>query len=321
MTVLIISQELDTTADHVVLALADRGIPVFRIDRAWFPERLTLEAELRDDRWTGCLRTMERHVELEDIRSVWYRWRSKFVLSSQLYPDDRQHAEREARTGFDGVVYSLDARHVNHPHRVAALTKPVELLFAARCGLRVPQTVISNSSSQVLDFANGSHSVVRKLFSCHVTGNADHSMVGHTRLITEADLADMQHVTLTAHQVQQYIDKIMDVRVVVVGDRIFPVAIHPLSEAARVDFRTDYRALRHEVIELPVAVTQGIRRFMTASGLLMASMDFSVDRERRYYFLESNPAGGQYGWLEAKAGVPITAAVADLLAQDRSGSS
>lgn len=313
---MIVSQELDPTADGVVLALGERGVPVFRIDRAWFPQRLTLEAELCDGRWTGCLDTAERRVELDDIRSVWHRWRSTFVLSPHLSPADQQHAEREARAGFDGVIGSLDARHVNHPHRVAALSKPSELVLAARCGLDVPATVISNSSGQVQAFANGSHAVVRKLFSCHVLDEAGRPAVGYTRLITDDDLTDLEHVALTAHQVQYYVDKLMDVRVVVVGDRIFPVAIHPLSGAARIDFRADYRALRHEVIELPVVVTHGIRRFMAESGLLMVSMDFSVGRDGRYYFLESNPAGGQYGWLEAKTGVRITDAVADLLAQD-----
>jgi ATP-grasp ribosomal peptide maturase len=321
MTVLIVSQELDATADGVVLALGERGVPVFRIDRAWFPQRLTLEAELCEGEWTGCLRTTARRVEFGDIRSVWYRWRSKFVLSPQLSAQDGQHAEREAGTGFDGVLCSLDARYVNHPHRVAALPKPAELRLAARCGLDVPQTVISNSSSQVRSFANGSHEVVRKLFSCHVFDDTGRSMVGHTRLITGNDLTELDRVALTAHQVQSYVDKLMDVRVVVVGDRMFPVAIHPLSAAARIDFRTDYSALRHEVIELPVGVAQGIRRFMTESGLLMASIDFSVGRDGRYYFLESNPTGGQYGWLEAKTGARITEAVDDLLAQDWIGSS
>ncbi|MGH3867895.1 MAG: MvdC/MvdD family ATP grasp protein [Pseudonocardiaceae bacterium] len=318
---MIVSQELDPTADEVVLALGERGAPVFRIDRAWFPQRLTLEAGLCDGRWAGCLRTTERRVELDDVQSVWYRWRSQFVLSPLLSPPDRQHAEREARTGFDGVICSLDARHVNHPDRVAALPKPAELRLAVRCGLDVPQTVISNSSRQVNEFVKDSRSVVRKLFSCHVFDDAGRSMVGHTRLVTDDDLTDLDHVALTAHQVQCYVDKLMDVRVVVVGDRIFPVAIHPLSEAARIDFRTDYRALRHEVIELPDGVAHGIRRFMAESGLLMASMDFSVGRDGRYYFLESNPAGGQYGWLEAKTGVRITEAVADLLAQDWTRSS
>lgn len=318
---MIVSQELDPTADGVVLALGERGVPVFRIDRAWFPQRLILEAELRDAQWMGFLRTAERRVELDDIQSVWYRWRSKFVLSPLLSPSDRQHAEFEARAGFDGVICSLDARYVNHPHRVAALPKPVELRLAARCGLDVPETVVSNSSRQVGEFLKDSRGAVRKLFSCHVFDNTSRSMVGYTRLITDGDLDDLDHVALTAHQVQCYIDKLMDVRVVVVGDRIFPVAIHSLSEAARIDFRADYRALRHEVIELPVTVTHGIRRFMAESGLLMVSMDFSVGRDGRYYFLESNPAGGQYGWLETKTGVRITEAVADLLARDWLGSS
>lgn len=321
MTVLIVSQEIDPTADEVVLALAERNVSVFRIDRAWFPQRLTLKARLRYGRWTGSLQTAERRVELDDIRSVWHRWRSSFVLSPQLTPQDRRHAEREARTGFDGVVCSLAARHVNHPHHVAALSKPVELVLAAQCGLDVPETVISNSSDQVRAFADGPHGVVRKLFSCHVVDDTGCSMIGHTRLVTDDDLAELDQVELTAHQVQYYVDKLMDVRVVVVGDRIFPVAIHPLSDVARIDFRADYRALRHEVIELPAAVMQGIRRFMAESGLLMASMDFSVGRDGRYYFLESNPAGGQYGWLEAKTGVCITDAVADLLAEDWGGSS
>lgn len=203
------------------------------------------------------------------------------------------------------MVSSLDARHVNHPHRVTAFPKPVELCLAARCGLDVPRTAISNSSGAIKAFMNGSHGPVRKLFSCHVLDDTGHSTVGHTRLITDDDLNDLDRVALTAHQVQSYVDKLMDVRVVVVGDRIFPVAIYPQSEAARVDFRADYRALRHELIELPVGVTQGIRRFMAESGLLMASMDFSVDRDGRYYFLESNPAGGQYGWLEARTGAQI----------------
>ncbi|MGH3870623.1 MAG: MvdC/MvdD family ATP grasp protein [Pseudonocardiaceae bacterium] len=103
---MIVSQELDPTADEVVLVLGKRGVPVFRIDRAWFPQRLTLQAELRDGRWAGCLSTGDRRVEFDDIRSVWYRWRSTFVLSPQLSLQDREHAECEARTGFDGVICS-----------------------------------------------------------------------------------------------------------------------------------------------------------------------------------------------------------------------
>lgn len=317
MTVVIMSQELDPSADAVVLALGDRGVPVFRFDRSWFPQRLVLEAEFDGGKWTGYLRTAERQAELAEIRSVWFRWRSRFQMSHQLSVADREHAEREVRAGFDGVLAALDVRYVNNPHRVSAMTKPAELVLAARCGLHIPRTVISNSPRRVQAFTASCDNAVRKLFSCHVPDGPGRSMIGHTRLVTKDDLTDVRHVAHTAHHVQSYVDKMMDVRVVVVGDQLFPVAIHPLSEAARIDFRADYGALRHEMIELPSAVDSSIRQFMAESGLLMASMDFCVDRDGQFYFLESNPAGGQYGWLEAKAGINVTEAVADLLAADR----
>jgi hypothetical protein len=53
---------------------------------------------------------------------------------------------------------------------------------------------------------------------------------------------------------------------------------------------------------------------MATGGLRMASIDFVVDHDGRYWFLESNPSGGQYSWLEGKTGAPLTEAVADLLA-------
>ncbi|MDQ2879823.1 MAG: hypothetical protein M3Y48_00795, partial [Actinomycetota bacterium] len=61
-----------------------------------------------------------------------------------------------------------------------------------------------------------------------------------------------------------------EARVVVVGDRVFPFLIHADSAAARIDWRTDYRALRYELAELPVSVENGVRCYMAAFGLVYA---------------------------------------------------
>lgn len=319
MTVLITAQDLDRTADEVILALQDKA-PVFRIDLEWFPTRVTLEADFTGHRWEGWLRTPHRRVKLTDIRSVWYRWRSAYGISPALSPADRDHARHEARAGFGGVLQSLDARYVNHPAQVEVLSKPAELLLAARCGLTVPATAISNSPAHIRAFVTTQPGpVVRKLFSCSVPGGEGQPMVGHTRLITEDDLADLDSAALTAHQVQSFVDKQMDVRVVVIGQTLFPIAIIPLEPAARVDFRSRYRSLRYERIELPPDVDAGIRSYMAAAGLVMASMDFSVTRDGTYYFLESNPSGGQYQWLQAATGAPISDTLATLLASPWEG--
>ena len=65
MTVLILAQDHDRTADHVVRALQDTEAQVARFDLSWFPQQLDLDAELRDGRWVGQLRTAHRVVDLQ----------------------------------------------------------------------------------------------------------------------------------------------------------------------------------------------------------------------------------------------------------------
>jgi D-alanine-D-alanine ligase-like ATP-grasp enzyme len=63
---------------------------------------------------------------------------------------------------------------------------------------------------------------------------------------------------------------------------------------------------------LPPAVEAKIHAFMQVFGLIYGAFDFIVTPDGRHIFLEVNPAG-QYMWVEAKTGLPITAALADML--------
>ena len=53
MTVLILAAELDITADHMVAVLNERGVPVLRMDTAWFPQRAAVDATFCGGRWLG----------------------------------------------------------------------------------------------------------------------------------------------------------------------------------------------------------------------------------------------------------------------------
>ena len=61
----------------------------------------------------------------------------------------------------------------------------------------------------------------------------------------------------TAHLFQEKVRKAFEVRLTVIGNRMFPVAIHAGSEAAKLDWRTDYRSLTYEVIDCPRMWQQG----------------------------------------------------------------
>jgi hypothetical protein len=104
VTVLILATEHDISADRMVRTLANRGVPVFRADLSWFPQRLSLDAELRDSRWTGRLATPYREVTLEGLRSIWYRNPSSFQFPMAMSHTERQHAQHEAKLGLGGVL-------------------------------------------------------------------------------------------------------------------------------------------------------------------------------------------------------------------------
>lgn len=81
----------------------------------------------------------------------------------------------------------------------------------------------------------------------------------------------------------------------------------------RLAHRLHCTALRYELTELPVAVENGVRLYMTAFGLAYAAFGFAIDATGKWFFLEANTAG-QYGFLESNTGAPISASLADLLA-------
>lgn len=317
MTVLVVAQQADTPVDAVIRELGARDVPVFRVDTAWFPRELVLDARLGSDgRWTGELRTDHRRVDLEDIRSIWYRGPGAFCFAEGMTDVERAYAHREARLGLGGVLASLDVGWVNHPNRSAdAIYKPLQLATAARCGLTIVPTVVTNSADAVRRLvADSPHGVVRKSLGPSTVTEGGKLTVAFTHRLSTAELADLTGVDATATQAQHWVDKIHEARVVVVGERMFTILIRAGSDASWVDWRADYPALSYEWVDTPPEVEKGLRAYLDELGLTYAAIDFAIDADRRWVFLESN-SSGQYFWLETHTGAPITAALSDLLAQ------
>jgi ATP-grasp ribosomal peptide maturase len=315
VTVLILTDEHDLSADRMVGELARRGTEVFRADLAWFPQRLTLDAEFRDGRWQGHLICPERAVDLTEITGAWYRSPTTFRFPDGLSATERQHSHNEAKLGLGGVLMALPITWVNHPARAAdAAYRPVQMAAASACGLSVPDTVITNSADAVRRFATDHDAVVTKMLGAPAILESGGRRIAFTECLTPEHLSDLRGIEHTAHQFQAWVDKHRECRVTVVGDHIFVVAIDAHSPAAYVDWRADYDALAYAVIEPPDTVTSGIADLMRRLGLAYGALDFVITPQDDWVFLEIN-AGGQFGWLEDAAGIPVTAALADMLTE------
>lgn len=314
MSVLILAEDIGPSADAVVLALMERGAVVHRVNTAWFPEKLSVSARLRDGRWFGRLRTPCRVIELEEITAIWYRTPKAYRFPDELSPVERAHANREAKYGLGGVLSSLPVLWVNHPARLAdAAYKPVQLVTASNCGLTVPDTVITNESMSVEKFAAAGATITKLLGSNSIVEEGLRK-VAFTRLVGDSDLADLRGIEHTTHLFQRWVPKMYEARIVVIGEHMTTAAICASSTTGHLDWRADYDNLTYELIEPPAEVAQGVRQLMTTLNLMYAALDFVVQPGGEWTFLEIN-AGGQYGWIEDKTGAPLTDQLADLLAK------
>ncbi|XVV10855.1 ATP-grasp ribosomal peptide maturase [Actinoplanes sp. CA-131856] len=314
-TVLVLTCAEDSTADAVIAELVRRDTRVARLDTGDFPTAMRLCATMADGGWAGRLATDDTSVELAEVRSVYFRRPTRFRLPAGMSPADEVFAATEARHGFGGLLAALDVLWVNEPIRQAAAEyKPRQLATAATCGLRTPATLLTNQHLEVVDFAEKiGGPVVCKQLSSLVFSQDGEMRATYTTVIDPATI-DPAAFAATAHLVQEFVPKAYEARVTVVDRTPFAVAIRSSSDAGRVDWRSDYDALTYERIDVPVAVTEGIGKFLNATGLNYGAFDFVITPDGDWVMLECNPAG-QWLWLEQETGAPIAAALADLLTE------
>ncbi|MCX4749652.1 ATP-grasp ribosomal peptide maturase [Kitasatospora sp. NBC_01287] len=316
-SVLVITGSFDPTADLVIEELARRAVPVFRADMAWFPSSLTLAASLEGLGWRGTLATDQRSLDLSNVRSVYYRRPTAPEFPDDMPPEARAVAMAEARRGFGGLLAALPCPWLPPPGRAAdAEYKPLQLRVAAEVGLHVPRTLITNDPAAASRFADRLGSpVVYKPFS-PIRGTLDGRSVAVYANVLRPDDLPHPDIATTAHLFQEWIPKVHEVRLTVVGDRLFAAEIHAGSAAGHVDWRSDYESLTYRMCDPPAAVGTSVRRLLARLGLNFGAFDFIVSPSGEWWFLEVNP-NGQWGFIEQATGLPITAAICDYLEGNR----
>lgn len=314
---LILSRTDDEHVDRLLVALEKLGHPWIRFDPGDFPETVELFAQLGDQAEISQFTLPDgERLLLEEISSVWYRRPTPLHADERLPALQRTFIEREARAGLWGLLQAMDCTWVNHPDAIRqAAYKPRQLSLARRLGLNIPRTLITTSAPAFQRFYEECQGhVIYKLLgfpSYAVEGGATASTF--TSLVPEEMLKDAHRIKATAHLFQEYRPKLCDIRVIIIGERLFAVEIHPLSEETRIDFRRDYRALRYAVHQLPETIQQALFTLTYQYHLLYAAIDLLYTPEQEYLFLELN-AVGQLGWLEEPTGLPLFQTLAHFLA-------
>ncbi|WP_369223004.1 ATP-grasp ribosomal peptide maturase [Streptomyces sp. R39] len=314
--VLVLTALEDVTADRVIEALHERGATVVRVDPGDAGPTLGFEFRLGcgESAWHGQLSTASRRVDVEAVTAVYYRRPTPYTARFAHLPGQvREFAAAEARHGLGGVLHSLcRALYVNHPVAVArADFKPAQLQRFAALGLRVPATLITNDAEQARRFAVEHGRVIYKSFRGLPEGPGGCAGAIWAQRI-EADALD-DSVSVTAHLFQAEIPKTGDVRVTVVGRRVFAQRITTPDGA--LDWRRgDWDRLAHTPVVVPEPVRTALYGYLASFGLVFGCFDFALTGQgtapEDWWAIECNP-NGQWGWLpDAPA---IAAAFVDIL--------
>ncbi|MCY0923297.1 MULTISPECIES: ATP-grasp ribosomal peptide maturase [Streptomyces] len=309
--VLVVTEADDITADMVITELNRRKVPVVRFNPADIGEGLTVSARFGTcpAPVAGQVRTPSRTADLAVVRSVYWR-RPEWPTFSHLPPDDSRFAAAQVRYGLGGTLYALDGPlWVNHPLRVAAADyKPAQLALAQQLGFIIPPTVVTNDPDEARKFIRAQGDAIFKTLRWTPYAREGVPVTGWADPVTADEIDDS--IRITPHLFQARVDKVADLRVLIVGRHTFAVRI----ESDLLDWRKDYSALTYSVEHLPHRVHQGLHAYLHHLGLVSGSFDLAVDRAGDYWWLELNP-NGQWGWLETETGLPMSAAFADLLTQ------
>jgi hypothetical protein len=286
--VLVVAQAQDGTADRVIAALRARGAELARIDTADFPGALSLAATPDRIDSPGWLCVRGCRIDLERVCSVYRRHPARFEFPAGMSAPERRFAMLESIYGLGGVLTAQPWRWIDHPGAVAdASYKPRQLRVAAQCALSVPRSLVTNVGTRVREFAaEVGGALVYKSLSTGVVTEADQARIIYTSRVTAGDLDDGA-IALCCHLFQQWVPKAFDVRLTVVANRCFAVAVRTESSEARVDWRCRYDQLHYEVCETPGEVRCGVRAYLREFGLTFGAFDFSVTPDGRWWFLEA----------------------------------
>ncbi len=195
------------------------------------------------------------------------------------------------------------------------LTKFQQLLLANKLGIKTSKTIITNQPELAKEFfvSCGEEVLLKSIYTANVTIDGLNQAIPSRKIGKDQFYSNYQNIALCPTQLQEYIEKAFELRITIIGQKVFAVKIDSqVNEETKIDWRLHTKMNPHSIYELPDHIEKFCIDFLNKQGLVYGAMDFIVTPQGKYYFLENNPFG-QYLWLEIETGIPLTETMCDLL--------
>lgn len=248
------------------------------------------------------------HAVAPPFDSIWYRRRGRVALRSSVHPADITFITHEAEAYLQNSLSFVgdgNTLWINHPTASRhADNKLVQLSGAREVGFQVPETLMTNDISRIRAFYQKNNgNVIFKTFGPaswrHEDGSITH--VCTTPILAE-HLRDEEALRACPGIYQPKLDKSYELRVTVVGDNVFAVAIDSQITGPSIDWRYDFpsASLPLKATTLPNEVSERCVALCRKLNIVYGAIDIVVTHKNEYVFLEINESG-QFLWVEQLA--------------------
>jgi glutathione synthase/RimK-type ligase-like ATP-grasp enzyme len=267
-----------------------------------------------------------RDRPLDNVSGVWLKGRQVALPLSIPVPSGYQgYAKSAVLRHTDALLAHFEkARWVSRPYAMqGASHKPLQLQLAGRLGFKVPETLFTSNPAKAKFFIDNHETVITKTLADDFPINKakDTALLFYATKIHKGEAIDLSGLSLAPAIFQQAIDTELDLRVTVMGDKIFPAAIvdKKLDPSSPVrDWRIGHHKgeLYIEPYKLPKDIADKCIALVKELGLEFGAIDLLVDKKGEIWFLEIN-SNGRWAFVEHATGQPMGKALADLLQTPR----
>jgi glutathione synthase/RimK-type ligase-like ATP-grasp enzyme len=308
--ILVVSYRDEEHTTDVVARLERAGREVVLIDMADFPSLTSLELTWANDTQPSYLvNGANGAVDLRRAGVGWWRRIRPFTIDDAIVvPSNRAFVESETGQAVGGRLDALPCVWVNDRGAdEAAHRKPLQWAVAREVGLRLPRTLVTNKPEAARRFIDevGLGRTIFKAFLASLDAWRE------TRLVEQGDLDKLEAVRFAPVIFQEYVEGV-DLRITVVGDRMFAAEIDARATSYPFDMRMVIGEAAMQGVTLPPKVRTALLKLQRRLGLTYGAIDMRRTPDGEYIFFEVNPAG-QWLFVEQRTGLPISQAMADLL--------
>ncbi|MEK7152488.1 MAG: hypothetical protein AAB834_00945 [Patescibacteria group bacterium] len=316
--IIVITDKADT---HLPYVQDHLDVPLTIID----PQELLRRGELTFSIEKGKVIVVHNGVRLDNVTGVWYR--KPYYIAAADIPvaaPYKSYSQSNMRAHMDLLLSAFRrAVWISDYYAICrAENKIYQLQLATRLGFNVPRTLMTSNASAALDFITAEDNCIVKAHLSYA--GQDSGKTFFATKINRQSPPDLAFLHLAPAIFQQAIDTQFDVRVTVVGDRVFPAIIrnNTSSYADARDWRIGHfeGGLSIEAYDsFPAHMASLCVQHVKRLRLRYGAIDLVMDKQGDFWFLENNP-NGQWGFIEINTGHRIGEAIASMLAKDNKNS-